>query len=107
MNNLYVKYIYFSHLSGKGRERHLTQDKDYVFLWLPMQNMFELYLTPEESRKKSSSPNGRAIKRGGVGKGPAIKEKINFLKHFLKFCCHLKKIFYFIKIWICYVKVCR
>ena len=37
------------------------------------------------SRKKSSSLNGRAIKRGG-GKGPDIKEK----ELFLKLCCHLK-----------------
>ena len=30
------------------------------------------------SRKKKSSTKGRAIKRGGVGKGRAIKEKNNF-----------------------------
>ena len=41
-------------------------------------------------QKKSSSLNGRAIKRGW-GKGPAIKEKITFFYLFLKLCCHLKK----------------
>ena len=40
------------------------------------------------SRKKSSSLNGWAIKRGGGGKGPAIKEKITF---FLNFVAIFKK----------------
>ena len=33
-----------------------------------------------EAAKKFSSLNGRAIKRGGGGKGPAIKEKRTFKK---------------------------
>ena len=36
--------------------------------------------------KKSSSISGRATKRGGGGKGGAIKEK----RIFFIFCCHLK-----------------
>ena len=47
------------------------------------------YILTEGSRKKSSSLNGRAIKRGVGGKGPANKEKKLFC-NFFQLCCHLK-----------------
>ena len=50
-----------------------------------------------EAEKNSSSLNGRAIKRGGGGKGPAIKEKYLFLKLFKKYLMPFKNKNYFIE----------